>query len=603
MSKDPPAPEAKANLMSWFKSASEWLKILGSLLAASIAVCNFLFNCDRRGLAWTLGILGYSGLLALFLYTALSKRQVLRLTVSQRRKIAVAGMWLLIALNVVGVEVRVKRNRDVCSKVVVLVTKFGEPEPGAYQCYDIMLRQLRSSLEGSRDTVLLIVNDMVTETEGPEKAQLLGECNCAKLVLWGNCAYNPHSVKVTVHVEDTTKSKTVPLFSKKPYSKKGTVADLSSFQFQETFSEELSGFVQFLTGLIRYEAKDYHGAITHFRSADVKNWAEDQIAKAHLFLYRGNAHFFNGDLDEAISDYSGAIKGYSEASKDNKQLATAYYNRGVAQMSFGAYEPARADYLKAIEFDGDLAEAYNNLGFILNAQGKYKEALDNYSRAINIDNKYAEAFNNRAVALTTLNQNREDIEEAIKDCSRAIELNPRYPEAYYNRGNAYSALAEFEKTSGNDRKKQEDYRWSIKDYTQAIELNKDYAEAYNNRGDTFSLLGEYYEAIKDCSTALEINPRYPEAYITRGVARAALGQHSEAIGDCSKALEINPLYPEAYLTRGVAWAALGKTDDAIKDFRKTKELSNDPRILDEAEKQLRIVEARAPNTHAGFVVH
>ena len=193
--------------------------------------------------------------------------------------------------------------------------------------------------------------------------------------------------------------------------------------------------------------------------------------EARKYFDKGNEQFNLGNYEQAIADYTKAIKikpGY----------AGAYYNRGNAKINLGRHEEAIEDYTTAIGSRDNFAEAYNNRGIAKNHLGRYEEAIVDYTEAIGSGDNYAEAYNNRGNAKSGLGRH----EEAIEDCTKAIKIKPGYAEAYNNRGIAKSGLGRHEE--------------AIEDYTKAIEIEPDDAGAYYNRGKIYTELKKF-DAAKD----------------------------------------------------------------------------------------------------------
>ena len=65
----------------------------------------------------------------------------------------------------------------------------------------------------------------------------------------------------------------------------------------------------------------------------------------------GSAHFDNGNFDEAIMDFTEAIR-------LDPTLAEPYCNRGAAYYEKGHYDKAFADFTEAVRLKPTFAEAY-----------------------------------------------------------------------------------------------------------------------------------------------------------------------------------------------------------------------------------------------------
>ncbi|KAF5437841.1 Tetratricopeptide (TPR) repeat containing protein [Candidatus Methanophagaceae archaeon] len=285
---------------------------------------------------------------------------------------------------------------------------------------------------------------------------------------------------------------------------------------------------------------------------------EDNGITAEILMNEGISFGIIGDYKLSISYFEFAVK-ISENNEikaaARKNLAVAYYNRGIAYNTLKQHEKAIEDFNKALELNLKYAEAYNNRG---NAYAKLKQhetAIEDYNKALELNLNDATAYCNRGTTYGELKQH----EKAIEDYSKAIELNLKYTTAYNNRGNAYGKLKL--------------YKSAIEDYSKAIELDPKYAEAYNNRGTAYDELKEHEKAIEDYNKAIELNPKYAMAYYNRGNTYGKLKQHEKAIEDYSKAIELDLKYAEAYNNRGTAYDELQQYEGAIEDYNKAIELN------------------------------
>ncbi len=94
-----------------------------------------------------------------------------------------------------------------------------------------------------------------------------------------------------------------------------------------------------------------------------------------------------GSGDTKIGGCSGIIKSGrlfgKPISKGN--LASVYYNRGVAYGDKGDYDRAIADYTQAIKLDPKHAYAYYNRGVAYKNLGQTNRAIQEYRRALELD--------------------------------------------------------------------------------------------------------------------------------------------------------------------------------------------------------------------------
>ena len=134
--------------------------------------------------------------------------------------------------------------------------------------------------------------------------------------------------------------------------------------------------------------------------------------------------------DQRINGCSSIIQSGRET---RRNLAIAYYSRGLAYYDKGDDDRAIADYNEAIRLDPKSAYAYSNRGLAYDHKGDLDRAIADYNEAIRLDPKYALAYFNRGNAY----YQKGDDDRAIADYNEAIRLDPKYAFAYNNRGTAY----------------------------------------------------------------------------------------------------------------------------------------------------------------------
>jgi len=126
---------------------------------------------------------------------------------------------------------------------------------------------------------------------------------------------------------------------------------------------------------------------------------------------RGELYAINGRYQQAIDDFTLAIKLHPD-------FAESYYNRGLAYDKIGAADLALEDFNKAIRLKNDFADAYNNRGIIHAKTGQHSQAIDDFSKAISLKPEDASPYANRAITYFK----RGETEPGCRDARQACAL-------------------------------------------------------------------------------------------------------------------------------------------------------------------------------------
>ena len=134
-----------------------------------------------------------------------------------------------------------------------------------------------------------------------------------------------------------------------------------------------------------------------------------------------------GVIAHQNGNHQGAVDMIGQAIEINPNVASYYFNRGIALKDLKQYVAAVASWDKAIALKPDYAEAYSNRGNALQELRYLDGAVASYDRAILLKSDYADAYSNRGIAL----QDQKNLDAAVASYDRAFDINP---EINYLRG-------------------------------------------------------------------------------------------------------------------------------------------------------------------------
>ncbi|MCW3084138.1 MAG: hypothetical protein JWP12_1504 [Bacteroidetes bacterium] len=176
----------------------------------------------------------------------------------------------------------------------------------------------------------------------------------------------------------------------------------------------------------------------------------------------GNINFTKGKQDEALDNYSTALKFQKEVENlpgVKKGIAASYSNIGNIYIGRGNYDEALKNYAIALKLrleivdKQDIAISYSNIGVVYYYQGNYPEALKNYLLALKLEKEIGD---NVAIARTYNNSGniylqQENYSEALKNYFAAILIQKQVGDkqgigrAFNNIGNVYFLQKKYDK--------------------------------------------------------------------------------------------------------------------------------------------------------------
>jgi tetratricopeptide (TPR) repeat protein len=491
------------------KAWSFFLGIIGALTAINEFIK--LVQGDQSLATWMIAIAGLLTLLAILVYVGWLNSDLLH---RPWVRSSARALMVLILLGGAFAVLRIQqRNQERNAKFTILVLDFKGPQPENYPVREDIIRQLNDVLRPYQDeTVIIGDNTYVSEDEGSNKALEVGKKYRADLVLWGKYQIQDENARVTVHVENLTELSRWTLPTSDNYIDE---APVDHFQFEDRLSKQSGAIALFISGMTRYEVKDYAEAEKRIGEAiTIGEWPDQLESKAMLYFYRGYARLQIKDFERSIEDYTEVIRLLGTSPLEHKsQIAKAHNNRGEDYRGLGNDEMAEKDFKEALAIDPKYLNPYFNLGALYIDSKEYELAISQMTTVLSIDANNAAAHNN----IGYIYKQQGEYSKAIPEFDNAIELNPEYAKSYNNRGNLYID--------------QEQLDLAIQDLTKATTLDPSYEKAFRNLGRAYAKQADYQSALSNFSKAIDLAPDDPWAYYYRGLTYAYLDQTDLAIAD------------------------------------------------------------------------
>lgn len=440
-------------------------------------------------------------------------------------------------------------------KFIVLIATFDGPKPQSFRVTETIRSRITTALRDFPDTLIVSLEATFKQATGSGEARRIARRFGASLVLWGWYGATRTDARVTINVENLMARNAV-LSVSSAYDAQAAIADLSSFQIQDTVSAELSALVLFLSGYARLGVGDFAEAARRLEAAaDELKWPGELVEKSTLAFILGLCYIHMQLFQRAIEAFSSALA-YSPA------FVEALINRGAAYWRIGSNADAEVDLSAAIQLRPDNAFAYNNRGSVRSSLGDNNGSWQDFDAAVQLMPDYSHAYYNRAIESAALGQ----IGQALRDYDACISLSPEFQPAYLNRAiltddcgdvdlamielgsiiqrwpnltNAYVHRAQIHIRRG-------EWRGAITDLTKVLELDPTDAKSLTNRGCALQHVGDMEHALRDFDTAMELQPnvitRYDRALLLNNTGKAAAAVlelrrvvEDDTIGDAGRA--------------------------------------------------------------------
>jgi len=434
-------------------------------------------------------------------------------------------------------------------KLIVLIAKFDGPEEN-FGLRNEILEKLHEDFAGDTNVQIETTNEVITPDSESDssRARKLGQSVQADVVIWGwyRSTENP---RVTIHIENLSPTQIFVPNEDTILKPVVTLEQLSSFEFQIQTGQEVSAFVSFLAGYIKYNAQDYESALSYFDRAI--NETQNTVG---LFDYKPNIYFYRGVAKYSMKDCKSAILDYMQVVNIDRSVSAAYFGSSICYSELGDYASAIRDIDKAIGLAPEYEPYHYERGRANYLAGNIKESIDGYDKALSLMPN-ENSFLGKGLDLIIL----KDYKSAIESYTEAINLNPKSYVGFNGRGVAHAALDE--------------YQDAVDDFSKAIEIDDQPAITFVNLAGAYLSLKDYSHAIDNATIAIGKDSRNLAAHQIRSYAYYDSGDYNRAIMDCNVIIGIDKNNASAYLYRGKSYLKLGDNVSAKADFKKYEDLT------------------------------
>jgi len=333
---------------------------------------------------------------------------------------------------------------------------------------------------------------------------------------------------------------------------------------------------------IYYKKRQYANALSDVNRCLSYTPRKEKENKSELYRLRGKIYGKLDEMDNAIRDYTLAIKTYPKNIEACMDRAQIYYDKKM-------YSKAEADYLLILKMDESDEQALAGMGRNYIAMKNYEEANKVLLKLTRLHPGYSTGYYYRAKSLigqgkyraaidqafNALRYDNEDVdnsnlflETAEKDYPYALSLLSgkvrENPDNYF--WSYYKGLLQY---------RNEDYAGAAKVFTRLIALKDDDVEAYSQRGRCYAYGGQIEKSIADLDRSLKGDSTLSDDYAIRARCKRILGKFDEAIKDLNQAIELEPSESWIYFQRGMVYDfSLGRPAAALSDYSKAIELDN-----------------------------
>ena len=254
-----------------------------------------------------------------------------------------------------------------------------------------------------------------------------------------------------------------------------------------------------------------------------------------------------GDIQNAINDFSRVVK-------INPRNGKAYFFRATEYRNRGESKKAIADATAAISINSQDAEYHKFRGILYIEAKEFERAVNDFDKALQILPDSPELLELRAKAQA----DRAHTPQALKDLDRVIELRPS-ASSFLLRAKIHLSL--------------DSYSLASSDAAKSIYYDPQNPEAYRIKGLAESRNGNYKDAIKSLTIAASSGSASYEILMARGVANFNLRNFGEAVEDFGSCIYLEASQADGHTWRAKSYLARKQFDFALDDLDKAIDIS------------------------------
>ena len=263
--------------------------------------------------------------------------------------------------------------------------------------------------------------------------------------------------------------------------------------------------------------------------------------------------YYLGRYDEALA----LATKYEPIIPNDKDLALI---AGYVHTHNGQLRDAVADYTRALERDPKMTLGYANRGFVLNDLHEGAKAVKDFNAAIKLQPDYGEAHLGLAYADLQLHR------------SKAALTQLEITQKLLGKSHAYHlARAEAFRQQQDFARAEPEYRIALQETPNDFTTQVAYA-------DTLFRLRRYQPALETLQVAEKLSPTEPSLYALRAQIHAKMGSRDETMRDIQLAEQYGSNQVVILMATGDALLTLGDHDAAMQRFSRALDIPNGDRI-------------------------